>query len=204
MKRPMTLIGGILGTVFQCFLVYEAFVLAVVFGELLGSDTGSEGVLIMSLIIILLGACVIALVFNAITIAQWAKSPSDFKKKRGYTIAAIVLNFIIVGFALIGFSTSAQITFLAAIELIGLVAASILMIVDLCLEKKRANECAETVVEEQETEEEQIEQPATVQEQQKMGALEEKIMKLNKMKEQGLLDEDEYNELKKKYIREML
>lgn len=204
MKRPMTLVGGILGTVVQCLLVYEAFTLTVLFGELLGSATDGSGVLLMTITILLLVTCVVALIFNAIAIAAWAKPANLYRKKRGYIITAVVLNFIIVLLALIGFSSNGAITSVAGLEILALIASGVLFIVDLSIEGKRVAKLEQPEQEVEEVQDVEIQETATNVQTANMTALEEKIMKLNQMKENGLLDEDEYNELKKKYIREML
>lgn len=204
MKRPMTLIGGILGTVVQCLLVYEAFTLMVLFGELLGSSTDDSVVMVMAITILLLGTSVVALIFNAVAIAAWAKPANLYKKNRGYIITAVVLNFIIVVLSLIGFSSNGAITSVAGLEILALIAAGVLFIVDLSIEGKRVAKLEQPAQEIEGVQDVEI-QGATINVQPtNMTALEEKIKKLNQMKENGLLDEDEYNELKKKYIRELL
>ena len=79
-----------------------------------------------------------------------------------------------------------------------------LFIVDLSIEGKRVAKLEQPAQEIEGVQDVEIQGSTINVQPTNMTALEEKIKKLNQMKENGLLDEDEYNELKKKYIRELL
>ena len=196
MKRPLTLTSAILGTVFQGILALESIILFVAMMDLVAGATGAGTLAIV--MIVTIAIAVLGLIFNILSIPAWNKAPEVFRKKRGVIITAIVFNLLIVVLSLIGYAgEGATVNVLSILMLLCLIASSIMYIVDLATEKKRVAELeAQNATEETEAEAEATVSTAT--------ALEEKLVKLNQMKEQGIIDEEEYNELKKKYISEML
>ena len=166
---------------------------------------------------------VLAVIFNAESISAWKLSKTRFKKQKGYVITAIVFNFIIIGIYFLSFFTletlgSTILPFLA------LLTGTILLLVDFCREKNKKDpewelenaktettakqETDITIVEqkakpvEQEEKIEEKPEPKKVKSGESLLTLESKLIKLNEMKEQGLIDQDEYNEIKKSYIKE--
>ena len=139
MKRPMTLVAGILGTVFHA--IYTLFTLlgiSVLIAALgVASDAGytdsAAGLGIMFAIFTIIGLAlsVTALVLSACSIGCFKADAAKYRKKRGLIITAIVFNALVGIFGLINFSIWNIFVFLA------MVAAIVLYIVDLCLEKKR-------------------------------------------------------------------
>ena len=199
MKRPLTLTSAILGTVFQGILALESIILFIAMMDLVAGATGAGTLAIV--MIITIAIAVLGLIFNILSIPTWNKAPEVFRKKRGVIITAIVFNLLIVVLSLIGYADEgATVNFLSILMLLCLIAASVMYIVDLATEKKRVAELeAQNATEETtETAQDSPVQASTAT------ALEEKLVKLNQMKEQGIIDEEEYNELKKKYISEML
>lgn len=195
MKRPLTLTSAILGTVFQGILALESIILFIAMMDLVAGASGAGTLAIV--MIITIAIAVLGLLFNILSISAWNKAPEVFRKKRGFIITAIVFNLLIVVLSLIGYAgEGATVNFLSILMLLCLIAASIMFIVDLAQEKKRVAELEAQNATEEVTAETAQASTAT--------ALEEKLVKLSQMKEQGLIDEQEYNELKKKYISEML
>ena len=185
MKRPMTLTASILGTVMHSvYSIIELYVLILLL-DYAGGVNGSGIVMVSTAIALALS--IIALVFNAISIAAWNKSQDNFKKKRKFVITAIVFNFIVILFIIIGLLMSGSLAVLDIITLIVLIAANVLFIVDLAIEKKRFAQPEEVAVE-------AVAAPKS--------DIEAKIEKLNDMKAQGLISDEEYEELKKSYIKE--
>lgn len=199
MKRPLTLTSAILGTVFQGILALESVILFIAMMDLVAGATGAGTLAIV--MIITIAIAVLGLIFNILSIPAWNKAPEVFRKKRGVIITAIVFNLLIVVLSLIGYAgEGTTVNFLSILMLLCLIASSIMFIVDLATEKKRVAELeAQNATEETtETAQDSPVQASTAT------ALEEKLVKLSQMKEQGIIDEQEYNELKKKYISEML
>lgn len=210
MKRPLTLTGFILGTTFQGLLAIESLI---VFGAGMDAMTYAASASGMSIVIIVLGLtlalAVLGLIFNAISIPAWNKSPEDYRRKRGVIITAIVFNFIVVLLSIIGFAGSeVGPNFFAILEILGIIAANVLGIIDISREKRKIgiyDEDDEDGVPVDEDDEEFVAvTPQYKKPQTSSASLEDKIIKLNQMKEAGLIDDDEYKELKKKYISELL
>ena len=142
-KRPLTLTAGILGTVASAF--YTVLCLLATFGVGILADAGSDlnatpgatAVLgfAMVIMIILVAICVVTLVLNAVSISGFGCTPENFTKKRGVIITAIVFNLLV--FLYILYSVIISFSILNLVIGIVLVAATVLYIVDLCLEKKR-------------------------------------------------------------------
>lgn len=201
MKRPLTLTGFILGTI---FLGIEAIAGLILFIDFM-NYTGN------SIVIVALGLAlalsIVSLIFNAISIPAWNKSPEVYRRKRGIIITAIVFNFIIVLFTIIGFASGeTNPNMLTILEILGIIAANVLGIIDLTRESKKVGLYEEEDgVPVNEDDEEFVEvAPQYRKPQASSTSLEDKIIKLNQMKESGLIDEEEYKELKKKYISELL
>lgn len=195
MKRPLTLTSAILGTVFQGILSLSSVIL---FIELIDYLEGSALTFVLLLTIAI---AVLGLIFNILSIPAWNKTPEVFRKKRGFIITAVVFNLVVVVLSLIGYAGGeARVNILSILMLIGLTTASVMFIVDMAIEGKRAAKFAQ----QNQPAEEVAAQAVATQAGSAPSSLEEKLVKLNQMKEQGIIDEQEYNELKKKYISEML
>ncbi|MBO5394891.1 MAG: hypothetical protein J6A28_03195 [Clostridia bacterium] len=135
MKRPMTLIGAILGTVVSAVI---SVLMAIGLVAILDLAAGAEGVATVMVVGILeLAVFVVALVMNIVAITAWAKDAAGFKKKKAILITAVIFNFIaaIIGFiaATVGYIVMALV----------LIAAAVLFIVDVALEGKRVAAAAQ-------------------------------------------------------------
>ena len=193
MKRPMTLTASILGTVMHAlYTISELIMFALVIDLMGGSSVDSSSTIVIVAMVIAMLLSIVSLVFNALSIPSWNKSPAIFRKKRGLVITAIVFNFIVVLLILISCFTSA-VGVLDVILMLVIVASSVLYIVDLSIEKKRVEKLEEL-------------NAVVVQPEVKntTSDLEDKIEKLNNMKANGLITDEEYNQLKKDYIQQKL
>lgn len=189
MKRPMTLTAGILATVMHSvYTIFELIVFAALIDAVAGAGSGAATVVVIMGLTLALS--VVSIVFNAIAITAWNKDAERFIKKRGMVITAIVFNFIVALFIIIGMIAYAAVGVVDVLLLLVCIASNVLYIVDLCLEKKRVAKLAGETVATEEVAETQVE----------ASDVEAKIEKLNKMKEQGMISEEEYEELKKGYI----
>lgn len=188
MKRPMTLTGAILGTVAQAiYTCFSLFSLTLII-DLLSAGANSGAATIVAIMLLDLALAVTTLILNALSITTWKKSPELYRKKRGLLIATTVFNFIFVLLSIISMVMNGQAAVLSIIICIVLVATNVLFYVDLGLESKRVANSGEEIASD----------PAPVSE------VEDKIEKLGQMKEQGLISDEEYEELKKSYINEKL
>ena len=128
-KRPMTLVAGILGTVAQGIV---SILMAIGLVTILDFAGGADGTATLLFVGILeLAVFVVGLVMSIISITAWAKNPEGFKKKKGIMITAIVFDFI---GAIIGFIVGSLFYILFALVLI---AAAVLHIVDISIENSR-------------------------------------------------------------------
>ena len=193
MKRPMTLTGTILGTVMQALYTVISLI-ALTFVIDMGSM--SEGTMVMSSAIILLVLnlifAVASVILNAISISSWNKSPEVFKKRKGLLITTIVFNFIFVFFTIITLITG-EVSGLNIIIVLTIIAANVLIIVDLGLEGRKTANLNDTIPSKNVANIEEIND-----------SVESKIEKLSYMKEKGMLSEEEFEELKKNYIKQQI
>ena len=134
MKRVMTLVGGIIGTVVDAIYSFVALLEGALLLELLGA-AGVPGASIFAIVGLLIIAIVVtALVLNAISISGFTCSAEKFAKKRGVIITAVVFNFLLA-FLLILSTMTGGVTFFTALVILTSIATGVLFIVDLCLEK---------------------------------------------------------------------
>lgn len=198
MKRPLTLTAGILGIVSHAVILVFSLINLIMGIALLGEGASagadanilaSAGIVMFVMFAVAIVIGILGLIFNILSVKTWNKDAEVYKAKKGKTICAIVFNFlgIIAVFLVMNI-------ILAILLMLVLIAAGVLAIVDVCLEKKRVPASAEATVET--TVEATAETPKS--------DLEAKIEKLNAMKEQGMITDAEYEELKKKYIQEQL
>lgn len=136
MKRIMTFVGALIGTVFTAIYSLIMLIGITAIFEMLSDLDGAPGtglIAVVSLLLVIAG--VLALVFNAIAIGAFNCSAEKYVKKRSLLICAVVFNFLLAALLLISmignFTAFALIVFLASI------AAGILIIVDFGFEDKR-------------------------------------------------------------------
>ncbi len=136
MKRIMTLVGSILGTVAGAVASILVLISTIAVLDLAG---GADGVLTLILLLVLpLLVIITSTILSAIAIATWNKPADKFKAKKGLVITALVFNFI---------SAILEIALLGGIYMIicaiVAIASAVLLIVDLCLEGKRVEATTE-------------------------------------------------------------
>lgn len=199
MKRPVTILGGIFGVLAQSLfsiimLVGSAMMItqwamlieAQAFEELEMIVPGLVGVLIFTALTL------VTLLMNAIALSSWKKNKAGFKKRRGFIVSAIVLNFILC-FVLIGSLSASNIVFMADIApfvmlLLLIVTANVLYIVDLAREKNKVEAEVEA------NEEANLEVKGTE-------TFVYEVEKVYALKKKGLLSDEDYKLLKKHYIK---
>lgn len=196
MKRPLTLISAILGTVVYSILIISAIITLSSYikyfdGVLMHANQIREFELMIGILIFVLTFVIVGLILSIFSIVAWDKSKEQYQNRRGGIITAIVFNFIMIITIIAGFSLSGF-SFLSFIELMILLASAIMFIVDLSIEKNRVEKISVKNVENNKTE---LKLNTT---------FDEKLIKINKLKEQGIINEKEYSELKKKIINEDL
>lgn len=161
-----------------------------------GADTSAVAVLISS-VVASLAISIVLLIFS-IRILKFTKlGAKEFVAKQGTIIAIAVvniLNALYCFFSMIGneFDWTSAVSIVIAL---GLLASAVLLIVDFvkCKKQAQAEELAEkaAVAAEQENTTQTV-----VNVQVKEESVEDKLEKLNKMKADGLITEDEYNQMK--------
>ena len=133
MKRIMTLVGAIIGVVFDAIFSLLMLIGIAALLELLDGVSGSALIGVIGILLTALG--VVTLVFNAMAISVFSCDHEKYLNKRKFLITAIVMNFILALLSFIvmcvEFSAMYLLLFLAS------VAASVLIIVDMSLESKR-------------------------------------------------------------------
>ena len=193
MKRPMTLTGFIISTVMiAVYAGFSLFTLTLMIDLFSMANQTTGLVTVLALCLVELAFAVVSLVLNAISIRAWNKSPELYKKAKGKIITATVFNFILIVLLIIGIAgTTEGVPVLNILIILALIASNVLAYVDLGMEKKRALKL-------------EAEGGAGEEDENEPNDVEKKIEKLNTMKEQGLITDAEYEELKKSYINEKL
>ena len=192
MKRKLLLSGFILGTVglgiFSLILVIGLIqIFAILGGEL--ASSGAGGVLALTIFEVLI--FIVAFVLNAVCINTW-NNEEKFNKKKATIYTTIVFNFISIIFlfyTFFGGGTAESIVF-SVIVFLCVVAANVLVLIDLA---SSTNKQENVVADSNDTADSEISDT---------DKLEEKLKKLEALKNENKISEEEYNELKKKYIDE--
>ena len=192
MKRKLLLSGFILGTVglgiFSLILVIGLIqIFAILGGELASSGVG--GALALTIFEVLI--FIVAFVLNAVCINTW-NNEEKFNKKKATIYTTIVFNFISIIFlfyTFFGGGTAESIVF-SVIVFLCVVAANVLVLIDLT---SSTNKQENVVADSNDTADSEISDT---------DKLEEKLKKLEALKNENKISEEEYNELKKKYIDE--
>lgn len=155
------------------------------------------GVLIISILFFVVAT--LNIVFNGIVIGLWNKTSEEFNKKKGLTITAIVFDFLVViaTVVMMCLGSSGLVVLFLVIAMLLAIASAVMLLVDLCMENKRSSkqDAAAQVNETVASNDSKLAAAETV---------EKKLEKLNAMKEHGVITEDEYKELKKSYLKELL
>ena len=197
MKRPLTLTSAILGTVFYSLLAVSLIInlithFFVSYGPMYIAELTTIEIIAFSLA----GALtLVGLFLNIFSIVAWNKDKEQFRKRRDIIISATAFNFALVVILSMGLVLQVGVSTIAALEILALVASSVLYIIDLSLENNRNN---------------QKQNDVKACELNREGArkvslsFEEKLIIIHKLKEQGLINEEESSELKKKIINEFL
>ena len=190
MKRPKTLTAGILGTVGHALM---SIILIVAFAYMLDlyEYLGSEPALLMGIFV---AVAICGVVMSILTIVAWNKESAPFRKKYGIIITSIVFDFVVGIYSLICVFSAYETAIVIYLVLTALIiTAAILKIIDLATEKNKATVANNEPVE--------IKPSINLK---AASELEEKLTKLNNMKEHGLITEQEYSEIKTSYVKEYL
>lgn len=217
MKRPLTLTGAILGVVANAINAVYFIISLIILGDIAAYAGAYLPAGIIVVYVLLLGISIAGLVLSILTIKTWNKDSETYRKKKGLIITSIVFNFVSTLFLLTCvFISAGSVIVYYIILMLMIMAAGVLCLVDLCLEGKRSanNHVAEAVVADVQpttvvtpVAEVQPAQPVVQAQpvtEKAANTLEDKIEKLNSMKENGLITDEEYKELKANYIKEQL
>lgn len=133
MKRKLSFIGSILGIIFSAIdmIVMAMATLAFVDSLLYGT---SPALVIGLIITAVLALCAIAALVMNILVIKASKSAEKLRSKKRVVISAVVLN--LVSGAYLVYSLLTLFSTLNFLNALGLIAASVLMIVDLVKLKK--------------------------------------------------------------------
>lgn len=208
MKRTLTLIGAILGTVANAIYTLITLIGFLALQLIFNVSTGeSIPAFVLIVLIIDLVLCIVSLIFDAISISAWNKEPEGYKKKKGIIITSIVFDFLTIIALLVNFSV------VSVLFALTLIASNVLKIIDLSNEDKKVKEFLEQKAKPQvvkqpnlvNTETTSLSKPAVVVQpkgnEKDFETLEKRLVKLISMREKGLINEEEYNELKKELIQ---
>ena len=137
MKRPLTLIGGILGTLAHVvFAGYMMLILLILFDLVanFGGKVESAWGIILYVVV-----PIAAIVMNIITATAWNKTHEKYKKRLPIIIITLVLNVAVSVLLLVAVMPDAPfVAIIAAAEII----ASVMILIDIILERKKVAEVA--------------------------------------------------------------
>ena len=196
MKRPLTLTGGILGIVGNAIFS----ILLIIGLYLVGGFMGNMIIIPILFLMIAITALILAIF---VTIA-YNKNAEVFKKRFGVIITSIVFNFIISVYLLITLFTTYGAYIIVYLILFGVVlTAAILNLVDICRENGKVKALNKSnITETKATQSKPAVATKPVQAKPSTETLESKLEKLKKMLDDGLIDEEEFKELKMNYIKQ--
>lgn len=188
----LNIIINAFNTLIYAYLGYVMYIVAVIASNV---DTQSNSKLILLPIILSTVATilisllsVVIVVLSALTLKNNKLSTIEFNKRKGTHVATLVLTLISIALHLVNVFCSTSI-FIGYVSLVILGLIAIFFIIDLSKNKK-ALKNPELFNEQNTVEQQPIEQ-----------TIEEKIAKLNNMKEQGLISEEQYNSLKQDLLK---
>lgn len=190
MKRPLTLTASILATV---FLTIEFIFEIISFIAIINTPNIPMVTEISIISIVLIVLLLVSLILNICMISSWNKSTEIFIKRKPALITTIVFNFICVllyFIYLVAFVT--VVTFFVAFIILtvaALIASNVLYIIDIAREGTK-NKGEDNV--------------NNSKYGKSITSIESKIAKLLEMKNKGILSEEEYSNLKQKYIQDEL
>ena len=164
MKRVMSFVAGIIGTVVSAFITffYGYLVLALLTILVGGNISGNPAVNFLVFAYILIALCAIAsLVLSILTLVNCNKSDEEYRKKRKLFIATIAINFVIVLFMFITMllNTTAGTIVISLLTILAYVASNVLYILDLRSKKNASETVAVNTKPSEEPKQEQKEEP---------------------------------------------
>lgn len=205
MRKKLALTGFILATCISAIAVLAMIMSAIFVIDVVAGSAGSG--LIIAVIVLEVLFFIGSLVLNAVAIPT-TSSASKFKKRKGLVITAIVFNFIAVFMYILSMTTGIDSsTFMSIIFMLALIAANVLIIVDLARNGKALEQeeyqNGEMFTHTPEAKEIST-QTSVAQNNDSTDALEEEINKLLLLKAKNLITDEEFAELKKHAIEKRM
>lgn len=202
-KRTLTKAGSILGIVaWSINILVMSYSLFIVFlfvdiSTSLDSEVSSDGLILLFRLIFNIAISIVLIVMSAKTIKASNKDVQTFVSKRSIINFAAVVNIINACYCIYNVicSSFSIIDLILDIVICALLLVSgILILVDLSKANKLLQTLPQSIPEQQvQNTEQQVET--------KSETIEDKLEKLNKMKENGLISEEEYEKLKKDLLK---
>ena len=205
MKRSLLKAGSILNIIFSvisvCFYGYASFAIYIVFAiahDLDSQATETLEILIMFIIIIAIAILsLITIVLSAIALKKSKLGVQEFNKNKGVVVFLNVVTFILVGLHCY-YIFGSEFAFFSIINVSIFSLTSIFVLVDLCKNKKALKNAPVEEIMAQPAEQPVAAQPTQVKPEEN---IEDRLIKLNNLKAQGLITEDEYNKLKQDLLK---
>lgn len=142
--RICLLIGLIFSTILYTYYLISTFIAMIaVAGIMSGGETVSDalvnsaGVITLGIMFLMGVFGLLGLIFSSVSFTRVGVEPEVLAKKKGLPITVVVFNFILAFFIIIGLTEGVD--FLSIICLLGFIASSVLIIVDIVRNKKLLN-----------------------------------------------------------------
>ena len=205
MKRSLLKAGSILNIIFSVvsvfFYGYASFAMYIVLAiahDLDSQATETIEILIMFIIIIAIAILsLITIVLSAIALKRSKLGVQEFNKNKGVVVFLNVITFILVGLHCY-YIFGSELAFFSIINVSIFSLTSIFVLVDLCKNKKALKNAPVEEIMAQPAEQPVEAQPTQVKPEEN---IEDRLIKLNNLKAQGLITEDEYNKLKQDLLK---
>lgn len=203
-KRTLTKAGAIVSIVsWSLNILLGAYLLGVLAYILMAyssmgvMDAEVQAVLLSTgiTVIISLAISIILVVYSVRTLKYSKLDCKEYASKKGTILFVAIVNLLNVVYSIVSmFDSGFDWTSIVSILIVlGLLASAILIIVDFCKNNKelQAQELAEKTAQTEVQAQPEVVNPEPVEE-----TVEDKLAKLNKMKADGLISEEEYNQMK--------
>lgn len=206
MKRSLIKAGSILNIIFSTistifygyfsFAVYIALALVDSFDGTADETTNIKAMFIVTLAIFVLSITVIVL--SAIALKKCKLNVKEFHKNKGAVVTLLICT-ILLSILHIFYVQGSEIALFSIFNTIVFTLSSIFVLAGLCKNKKALKNAPEEEIVEQPV---QTTQPAVdSQTQTKSGDVTDRLLKLNSLREQGLITNEEYEKLKQDLLK---
>ena len=206
MKRSLTKAGSIINIILSVistfFYGYASFAMYIVVAIAHDIDSqAQETSQLIAMFIVMMAIAVLSIVtivLSAIAIKKSKLSIHEFNRRKGSVVALFICTMILAGLH-VYYIIGSELAFFSIINTIMFSITSLFVLIDLCKNKKALKNAPVEEIMDQPAKQPVEAQPTQVKPEEN---IEDRLIKINNLKAQGLITEDEYNKLKQDKILE--